>query len=368
MKLTGSAASLNDFATGEKYGLYNNYLQQSYMLDSVKASALFDSVRYAREKYLEEFISEKDAPDVFKKLHKEQIYHSWCNDYLNYMTYHNYYAHDVFSYLTADLLPFNLKDSLRFNSKYNYGVAYHQFLKSFVEMRFHETTGHMNDSLKYEFTMRNFFDPIESEFSGIDKEIAYEAFAGELAFRMRDINQELYFKTIAPVASVMSFSKYDYLEYSFMTQYNALKRITQGKPAPNFTLKNIEDKEVSLSDFKGKIVSLNFWGTWCWPCIASVPQHIELHKKYLNQDIVFLNVALEYSEEDIARWKSYVKEKSYTGVHVVADKQFHNKQLVDYMLNSAPTYMIIGRQGEIIETRAIPPYANTQVIDRLLEK
>ncbi len=79
---------------------------------------------------------------------------------MNYMTYHNYYAHDVFQYLPADSLPIHFKDSLRFNTAYNYTTGYPQFLKSYIEMRFHETTSHLNDSLKYEFTMRNYFDLI----------------------------------------------------------------------------------------------------------------------------------------------------------------------------------------------------------------
>ncbi len=183
---------------------------------------------------------------------------------------------------------------------------------------------------------------------------------------MRDIDQELYFKTIAPAADLMAASRHEYLKYAFMTQYNALQNIVHGKAAPNFILKNQNDQYISLSDFRGKIVSINFWGTWCGPCIASVPKHIELHKKYIDKDIVFLNVALEIGSTEIERWKKFIEDNGFTGVHLVAEKQFYNKELVPYLLYSAPTYMLIGREGEIIAARARPPYDNTDQIDRLL--
>lgn len=367
LKLEGNAADLNNFSLDSKYPSKYSYRKKSYFLEPTEVSVFLDSIRYTKEKYLSEFVLEKGAPALFQRFYKEQIYQEWCADYMDYMYSHSHYAHDILRYLPTDSLAINFKDSLRFNSEYNYSAAYSSMLKSYIEMRFHETTAHLSDSLKYEFPMRSFFELIASEYSRIDREIAYEAFASELAFRMRDVDQELYLAVINPALELMTSSKSDYLKYSFTTQYNALKKILAGEIAPNFTLKDLYDKDVSLSDFRGKIVYLNFWGTWCPPCIASVPKQIEIQRKYEhNKDIVFLNIALEYGVEDIERWKNFVKEKGYNGIHLVAEKQFNNESLTDYMLNTAPTYMIIGKSGEIIKPRTIPPYANEEVIHKLL--
>jgi peroxiredoxin len=63
--------------------------------------------------------------------------------------------------------------------------------------------------------------------------------------------------------------------------------------APDFTLKNIEGDEVSLSDYKGKIVFINFWATWCGPCRHEVPAFIELQEEYGSENLVILGISVD---------------------------------------------------------------------------
>ena len=67
----------------------------------------------------------------------------------------------------------------------------------------------------------------------------------------------------------------------------------QGKPAPKLALKGwINSKPMSLEKLKGKIVVLDFWATWCGPCIASVPHTNEMLKQYTNKGVVFIGSVL----------------------------------------------------------------------------
>jgi thiol-disulfide isomerase/thioredoxin len=66
-----------------------------------------------------------------------------------------------------------------------------------------------------------------------------------------------------------------------------------GEPAPDLTLKDLNGNDVSLSDFKGKVVLVNFWATWCEPCRVEIPWLIEMQHKYADRGFVILGIALD---------------------------------------------------------------------------
>lgn len=68
----------------------------------------------------------------------------------------------------------------------------------------------------------------------------------------------------------------------------------EAQEAPDFTLVDVKGENVSLSDFKGKVIILNFWATWCGPCKMEIPSFIELQDKY-RDDLVILGVSLDQS-------------------------------------------------------------------------
>jgi len=76
-----------------------------------------------------------------------------------------------------------------------------------------------------------------------------------------------------------------------------------GTPAPNFTLETLDGKTLSLSDFKGKAVVVNFWATWCGPCKIETPWLVELQNQYGSQGLQVVGVAMDDSGKDeIARF------------------------------------------------------------------
>ncbi|MGC0772003.1 MAG: TlpA disulfide reductase family protein [Candidatus Acidiferrum sp.] len=68
---------------------------------------------------------------------------------------------------------------------------------------------------------------------------------------------------------------------------------TTGLPVPELTLKDLDGKSVSLSDYKGKVILVNFWATWCDPCRGEIPWLIELQQKYGPKGFVVLGIALD---------------------------------------------------------------------------
>jgi thiol-disulfide isomerase/thioredoxin len=76
-----------------------------------------------------------------------------------------------------------------------------------------------------------------------------------------------------------------------------------GVAAPDFTLKDLSGKDVSLADYKGKVVLVNFWATWCLPCLGEIPELIVMQQKYGPKGFVILGLAMdEEGKSIVAPW------------------------------------------------------------------
>ena len=115
------------------------------------------------------------------------------------------------------------------------------------------------------------------------------------------------------------------------------------KGTPDFTLKDLKGQAVTLSGFKGKIVFLNFWATWCPPCKKEMPSIEKLHKKYGGEDFVVLAVAIDTKGEKLVR--PYIENKGYTFT-VLLDPAGSVSD--DFDVYGVPMTYIVGRDGAIL--------------------
>lgn len=113
--------------------------------------------------------------------------------------------------------------------------------------------------------------------------------------------------------------------------------------ARDFILRDLEGKKVSLSDFRGKFILLNFWATWCPPCRHEMPSIEKLHRKYGGSDFVILAVATDSKGEKIV--KPFIRQKGFTFKTLIDDK---NEIFDSYGLFALPTTYIVGRDGMIL--------------------
>ncbi len=117
-----------------------------------------------------------------------------------------------------------------------------------------------------------------------------------------------------------------------------------GQPqiAPDFTLKSIEGRPVTLSSFRGKVVLLDFWATWCTPCRSEIPRFIDWQQKYRDKGLVVLGVSMDDSSKDAA---NFAREMKMTypvvmGTSDVADSYGGVLGL--------PVNLLISRDGKIL--------------------
>jgi peroxiredoxin len=116
------------------------------------------------------------------------------------------------------------------------------------------------------------------------------------------------------------------------------------KPAPNFTLRDLRGNQVSLSDFRGQPVVLNFWATWCSPCRVEIPHLEALYTKYKDQGLVVIGMN---TETDYMKVKRFAEPQiSYT---VLLDG---GTQAQGYDVSGIPCTYYIDKEG-IIQYRSV---------------
>lgn len=176
-----------------------------------------------------------------------------------------------------------------------------------------------------------------------------------LNFESFDVAQQFYaqYKELVQSPEMLQIVEQEYL---------TILALSPGKPAPDFTLTDISGAEVSLSDFAGKVVYLDFWASWCGPCMREVPFAKELKKRMAGQDdLVFLYISVDTDE---AAWRNTVAEKQIEGVHLNVPG-FDHQVPVSYNLKGVPTFYLIGRDGKIFNNR--PPRPSNPLIDEVIK-
>lgn len=122
------------------------------------------------------------------------------------------------------------------------------------------------------------------------------------------------------------------------------KKVSPYPDAPNFSLKDLENNDVQLSDYKGKVVFVNFWATWCGPCRAEIPYFIDLVNKYDKDGFVVLGIALDPRE--FTKVPDFVK-KIGINYPVLFDQSGVSE--VYGGIQSIPTTFVVNRDGKVVE-------------------
>ena len=129
---------------------------------------------------------------------------------------------------------------------------------------------------------------------------------------------------------------------ALQAEQNKLLTLQPGQPAPDFTLSDPDGQSVSLSQFKGKVVLMDFWASWCGPCITDLGTLRKIKERMAAEPVVFLNVSLD--ENEVA-WKRAIAKHQIQGVHVRSD----GGATQAYNVSGIPRYYLVDPQGLIVE-------------------
>ena len=120
-------------------------------------------------------------------------------------------------------------------------------------------------------------------------------------------------------------------------------KMTQGYQVPDFSLIDIDGKEVTLADFSGKYALLDFWGTWCRYCVMGIPEMKEYYQKYSDK-IEFICIDCRETQE---AWKAGVEKYALEWTNLY--NGYDQSLIVEYGIQGYPSKIIISPDGKVVE-------------------
>ena len=130
----------------------------------------------------------------------------------------------------------------------------------------------------------------------------------------------------------------------------------------NYAFKTDKNKTVKLQDFKGKVVIVDFWASWCQSCIYSFPTTTEVMRKLEGKPVVLLTIN---TDKQKGKWKSALRKYKVPGISLYAPPHKH-PALNALAVQQLPRYMLIDKKGRVYQYQSKSPYEEMKAIEMLI--
>lgn len=148
----------------------------------------------------------------------------------------------------------------------------------------------------------------------------------------------------------LSFPGNQYVQ-DYVALVSDLEKLPPGSEAPPIALQSIDGKKIALADYRGKIVLVDFWASWCQPCRRANPDLVRLYSKYKSDRVEFVGVSLD---DNMEAWKRAVKNDGLTWPQVSELKKWDSRCVDDYKISSIPYSILLDETGKIVAKGLTP--------------
>lgn len=171
------------------------------------------------------------------------------------------------------------------------------------------------------------------------------SFASLAAIEQLDPDKFLTYYTLLDSTLSKAYPASSYVTL-FHHKVEGMKRVAIGVMAPEISLPDTNGKTVNLSSFRGKVVLIDFWASWCPPCRASLPTVVSVYNKYKNRNFTVLSVSLDKDKDD---WLKAIHQFHLKWTQVSDLKYWDSKVVSLYNFSGIPFTVLVSPEGKIVD-------------------
>ena len=146
------------------------------------------------------------------------------------------------------------------------------------------------------------------------------------------------------------------LKTEVLEMYTLFTRIMPGNQAPVSVLKDAEGNEHTFEEFKGKVLVIDVWATWCHSCLANMHKFTGMRQWFKKEsDVCFITISIDRSEDKEQWLEAIGKHDMQDMLNLFPDCEMQSQFESDFQISGVPRYIIIGKKGEIISAHAPSP-------------
>lgn len=308
-----------------------NLPDESYALPWIQFKKAIDGKMASMKRLLK--VRKFAADDKFQKMEEGRITYFYANAFLMYPVSHLYLTQDTTMTLGNDYY-----DTLREYVKEDADLAdIDEYRNYMIE------TSHVLDEAGKD--IRQYYPKVLAEMNYIgehfDNEKVRESLIHHLAFTYVEGNGT---DNIADLQNIYyTYVTSPYLNAIFKQACAKWDKAAVGKPSPDFKGVDINGKQMSLKDFRGKYVYIDMWATWCGPCQKELPFLKKLAEKYKGRNITFVGLSID---ADKAKWEVRVKSGALCGTQLYIGKG--SRFQADYRISGIPRFILLDPNGRIV--------------------
>mgnify|MGYP001066238365 CR=1 FL=1 len=154
----------------------------------------------------------------------------------------------------------------------------------------------------------------------------------------------------------------------FFAVFGCNSNASSDREAPNFSLSDLSGRTTSLKDYRGTVVLLDFWATWCPPCRLSIPELVQIQAEYRDQGVTVLGISMDDPGQFPDAYLKAFKEKYQINYPILRGDQEVMEKYFGNAPPAIPTMFVIDRQGQIRERIVgFSPGAVEDSLENLLE-